>query len=117
MMLPVHGAAPGVEHVPALHVPCGTSWVPEQVGPAPQATVGNTHAPSARPPHDAAHTPAPLHAVGDPCGAPEGTGEQVPSSPVRSQAKHEPVHAVSQHMPSGLHVVPPTHPAAVVAHV
>lgn len=41
----------------------------------------------------------------------------VPRCPARSHATQEPVHAVSQHTPSGEQVVPETHPPATVLQV
>ena len=92
-----HDIAAGVTHVPALHVLCPRAPLESQTGPPPQLPVGNTHAPSVRPPQAPPHVvPPPGQALRDPCVTPDGTGEHVPSLPGRSHARHSAVQAVSQ---------------------
>jgi hypothetical protein len=82
---------------------------------APHGVVGKAHNPSNLPEQAPAHSALlPAHEARLPCGTPAATGVQVPTNPAISHASHEFVHARSQQTPSGVHVVPSTHPPPVI---
>jgi hypothetical protein len=92
---PAQAIGAGGRQVPFEQLPMPTMLVPEQLG-APHAAVGNEHRPSLRPAHAPAQTPAAPHDVRLPCGAPDATAVQVPSSPGRSHAMHDAAQALLQ---------------------
>jgi hypothetical protein len=73
---------------------------------APQVPVGWEHFPSLRPLQLPPQIGSFPQEARFPWGAPDDTGEQVPSKPGRSQAMHDSPQALLQQYPSGAQVVP-----------
>jgi hypothetical protein len=107
------GCAAGATHEPALQLLCPTMLIPEQVGPLPQAAVGNEQAPPD--PQAPAQVPVPPQEGWLLCGAVLAARlVHVPWNPGRSQATQAPEQAVLQQYPSGEQVVPEMHKPGTV---